>query len=118
MKHRVMVKDPHVESLAARILLQSRLKKEELDEWFSFRADFLHRKKAELGVLKCHYCGKSGLVEEVTELSDVSSDMLATIDHVVPVSKGGEIRDESNLVVACYPCNQKKADNVMGKDFR
>jgi 5-methylcytosine-specific restriction endonuclease McrA len=118
MKHRVLVEDPHVGSLAARILLQSQLRKEELEEWFAFRAEFLQKKKAEQGVLRCHYCGKEGLVEEVNEFSDVGSDMLATIDHVVPVSKGGSVRDENNLVVACYPCNQRKADNVVGKDFR
>lgn len=36
---------------------------------------------------------------------------LATIDHVVPLSKGGDEKDEKNLKVACYPCNQRKADS-------
>jgi len=112
MKHRVMVEDPHVGSLAARILLQGRLRKEELRQWFAFRADFLRRKKVEQGDLRCYYCGKVGLVEGVDEFSDVGSDRLATIDHVVPVSKGGSVTDERNLVVACYPCNQKKADGL------
>jgi 5-methylcytosine-specific restriction endonuclease McrA len=33
---------------------------------------------------------------------------LATIDHVIPLSKGGNKYDESNLVIACKTCNKKK----------
>ena len=35
---------------------------------------------------------------------------LATVDHVMPLSKGGAEFDEANCVVACYRCNQKKGD--------
>jgi len=45
----------------------------------------------------CAYCG-----------TDCSEN--PTIDHVRPVSKGGEIYDESNLVVACVSCNSSKKD--------
>jgi 5-methylcytosine-specific restriction endonuclease McrA len=35
----------------------------------------------------------------------------ATLDHVFPVSKGGS-DDLTNLVLACGPCNNAKADKV------
>ena len=110
MKHVVLVKEPHVGSLAARVLLATRLRRQELDEWFGFRAKFLRRKKDECGDLRCHYCGKSGLVEDAAHAPTLGSAFLATIDHVVPLSRGGAVRAETNLVVACYPCNQRKAD--------
>ena len=34
-----------------------------------------------------------------------------TLDHVMPKSRGGS-NDPSNLVTACFPCNQKKADKT------
>ncbi len=51
------------------------------------------RKKCAKGI--CHYCN-----------SQVGSDML-TMDHLVPLSRGGKsIR--GNLVPACKECNNKK----------
>ena len=35
-----------------------------------------------------------------------------TIDHLVPVSRGGEARSWRNTVGACTPCNQAKADRT------
>jgi 5-methylcytosine-specific restriction endonuclease McrA len=32
-----------------------------------------------------------------------------TLDHVIPVSKGGK-KDWTNIVTACMTCNQRKAD--------
>lgn len=43
----------------------------------------------------CHYCGE-----------DCAGS--PTIDHVIPVSEGHDPYDESNLVVACRPCNSRK----------
>lgn len=31
-----------------------------------------------------------------------------TVDHVQPVSKGGELYNPSNLVAACVSCNSRK----------
>lgn len=45
----------------------------------------------------CQYCGK--------HLNEKNS----TLDHVYPRSKGGK-SSMDNLVLACVPCNQKKAD--------
>jgi 5-methylcytosine-specific restriction endonuclease McrA len=46
---------------------------------------------------RCQYCGRS--------------DLPLTIDHVVPVSRGGEDAWE-NLVCACVGCNNRKGDRT------
>lgn len=46
----------------------------------------------------CVYCNKHL----------INSD--ATIDHIVPLSKGGSKHDPSNLVAACRSCNSSKKD--------
>ena len=97
-RHSVRVEDPHPCSLAAGVLLERRLREAELSDWFSFRAEFLAKKRAELGDLVCHYCGKPGLKDTVNDGESESG--LATIDHVVPRSKGGAERDEANLAVS------------------
>ena len=38
-------------------------------------------------------------------------DNEATVDHIIPRSRGGA-DDMSNFVMCCDPCNNKKADNV------
>jgi 5-methylcytosine-specific restriction endonuclease McrA len=48
---------------------------------------------------KCWYCANHVLKCD------------ATVDHVIPKSKGGT-DDFSNKVMACYSCNQDKADKV------
>ena len=34
----------------------------------------------------------------------------ATIDHVIPVSKGGSRWSLANMVLACHACNNEKGD--------
>lgn len=46
---------------------------------------------------KCVYCGKS--------------DVVLTIDHILPKSRGGEDSWE-NLISACPRCNSKKGDRT------
>lgn len=47
----------------------------------------------------CQYCGKHLSSEDVT------------VDHVTPRAKGG-ISSWTNCVVACTPCNKRKADKL------
>lgn len=47
----------------------------------------------------CQYCGRRLPLKQLT------------YDHVVPRSKGGPTRWE-NIVMACYPCNERKADRA------
>lgn len=66
--------------------------------------------KANGGKLVCHYCGKRGLKRTVRQ-GDRLALSLATIDHVKPLSNGGPRYKLGNLVVACWPCNEKKGDD-------
>ena len=67
--------------------------KREKDKARSLRKTEWWRKKVEKGV--CYYCnqnvGRSGL----------------TMDHIVPLSRGGKSK-KGNLVPACKECNNKK----------
>jgi 5-methylcytosine-specific restriction endonuclease McrA len=111
MKHRVVPKNPHLKSFAAAVLLAKKLKKAEVKQWLEFRTAFLAQKLVSEGDLVCRYCGVKGLVSEVpVGASKAQRRRLATLDHVIPRSKGGAEMDLGNLVVACYPCNQKKGD--------
>jgi len=47
---------------------------------------------------KCRYCG--------------SSNLKLTIDHVIPVSKGGK-HTSNNVVPACQPCNSHKGAKII-----
>jgi len=81
-----------------------------MDEWIDIQKDEKHvareREKAralrrsgwwkqQLDIGICHYCGKR-----------VGGDAL-TLDHVVPVARGG-CSNKGNVVPACQDCNQKK----------
>lgn len=46
---------------------------------------------------RCQYCGERFLYDQLT------------YDHVIPKKAGGE-RDWENIVTACMPCNNRKAD--------
>ncbi len=46
---------------------------------------------------RCQYCGRS--------------DIPLTVDHVIPLSRGGEETWE-NLVCACVKCNNRKGDST------
>lgn len=81
-----------------------------MDEWVEIRKDDAHaarerararelrrtawwRQQVQRGV--CHYCGKH-----------VGAARL-TLDHVVPVARGGRIT-KGNAVPACAACNREK----------
>lgn len=104
-RHRVLTETPHPKSFAASVLLRHRLSEGERSEWMVFRDGFLDRHG-----LKCFYCGQEGLTKEV---GVGGLRLLATIDHVQPRSKGGAEYDETNLRVACFPCNKAKSDKTL-----
>lgn len=55
---------------------------------------------------KCHYCKCT-----MTECDGVTPTSV-TLDHVIPLSQGG-LNRRSNMVAACFSCNQDKADAVL-----
>jgi 5-methylcytosine-specific restriction endonuclease McrA len=48
---------------------------------------------------RCQYCGEKQILRKLT------------YDHVTPRAKGGKTTWE-NIVMACYPCNEKKQDRT------
>lgn len=104
-KLQVVVDDPHLKSGAALLLLTQKLmdakEKEIIEEWLKFRLDFLSGYKT----LTCTHCGKTDLQIETDD-----EDKLATVDHVLPLSQGGDKYDTKNCIVSCYPCNNNRGD--------
>jgi 5-methylcytosine-specific restriction endonuclease McrA len=54
---------------------------------------------------RCVYCGM-----DLT--ADCDRFMMATEDHLVPISKGGKGRDLENLILSCMVCNRLKSAYV------
>lgn len=54
----------------------------------------------------CAYCGC-----EMTREGDYQALDYCTIDHVVPLSRGGK-HDHGNMVLCCRSCNSKKKDKL------
>lgn len=54
---------------------------------------------------RCVYCGM-----DLT--ADLDRFMMATEDHLVPVSKAGKGRNLENLILSCMVCNRLKANYV------
>lgn len=48
----------------------------------------------------CQYCGRK------------APDVVLELDHIRPVSKGGDKR-ESNLITSCFECNRGKSDTLV-----
>lgn len=61
-----------------------------------------HQLSSRDGGAICAYCGLRFKLRRLT------------IDHVVPLSRGGT-NALTNLVLACGPCNQSKADKLLGE---
>jgi len=81
-----------------------------MDDWVEINRDEAHikRERAKARELRktpyfqnlfrqgiCHYCKKKFSPEELT------------LDHIVPVARGGK-STRGNMVVCCRDCNQKK----------
>jgi len=81
----------------------------------AFSRAYLTKVLCEKGDLKCSYCSKTNLLIEL-EGMDVPKNRKATIDHIIPISKGGEVFSEENVTVSCYDCNNKKGSLDL-KDF-
>ena len=90
---------------------------QDLREWLAFRKEYLQKVAKDRGKLECAYCGRDDLVEGYHAFKDrnrnAKIENLATIDHIVPLSKDGPRYEEENLCVACRSCNEKKADNLI-----
>jgi 5-methylcytosine-specific restriction endonuclease McrA len=55
---------------------------------------------------------RRGVLERDRHRCAYCAGRASTIDHLLPVSRGGEERSWLNTVSACVPCNQAKADRT------
>ncbi len=66
--------------------------------------------------LICAYCGRNDLVN-CTDGTIYEKEVArregreATVDHVIPISRGGDLLDTNNFAVCCHKCNNEKADD-------
>lgn len=114
--HRIYVKEPDVKSYTAYVLLRNELLLQDIDyienetkKRIEFSRIYLRERKEKEGNLTCKYCSRTDLIIEEEGML-VPNRKKATIDHVVPISKGGPIYDFKNIVVACGRCNGKKGN--------
>lgn len=59
----------------------------------------------------CKYCNVRLWVKQKSS-AYIKLHRKLTIDHVIPLSKGGTWKDD-NLVAACKDCNVKKGDKIL-----
>lgn len=71
---------------------------------------FLTQEQASKGELQCYYCGAAPLRIVHWSEPQQTADK-ATVDHVVPRSRGGA-DDPSNMVVSCVRCNYAKGTGL------
>ena len=116
-RHKIYVEDPDIASLASLVLLSNFYKSAELKQWLEFRDELLNERTYPESGLVCVYCGEEHLLKDPPEGCRRYPHNLATVDHFIPVSKGGERYNKGNCVIACYSCNQKKKDDMPGDNW-
>ena len=79
--------DPYAYNLSEKDIKRERSKARELrsSQWW--------KRKRDKGT--CHYCGRSFLPKELT------------MDHIVPIARGGKTT-KGNVVPCCKECNNQK----------
>lgn len=90
-------------------------KRDKTQDWrhkVFFNIKFLRSQKEIYGDLVCAYCGKTHLEIETPNDKKVPHSKMATVDHFVPTSQGGDEYNTDNFVVACGKCNGKKGSNI------
>lgn len=64
---------------------------------------------------RCYYCGRE-VLEIPFKKGQKKPRNAATIDHIIPVCRGGEDKID-NMVLACHACNNEKG-NMSLKNFK
>lgn len=114
----VFIRNPSSQTRASYVQLVRDYKKLDRDyNWrmnIGFRISFLKEFYTKHGGLFCEYCGKRELLLKATKKEELTR--LATLDHVIPLSKGGRRFDHKNIKVCCPICNGNKRDKDI-KEF-
>lgn len=107
MKHTfINIGDVHIQSYASLVMLQRVYINLEQRRWNKARKAFVKKELETKGKLVCTYCGKDDLKIKSTKRHEQ-----CTVDHIVPVSEGGDQFDEQNFAISCHSCNKKKASS-------
>ena len=108
-------------SLASAILLRKQLFEQDIEfmskmdlinKRINFSREYLEGVLNERGTIKCTYCSKQDLIIEYDGMK-VNNNVKATIDHIVPISKGGGVFDIENVTPCCGTCNTKKGNKTL-----
>ena len=60
---------------------------------------------------RCYYCGVPTIIDFEHNHKRRQSGRECTIDHIIPIVKGGT-HELSNIVIACFWCNNVKGDGT------
>lgn len=106
----ILTEHPAPGSLAEYLLLKKSLQTRDpnynVGYWLVFRCKWLRERKREVKTLTCTYCSKYLTVKNGKKNS-------ATVDHIIPISRGGDRFDPSNMTVCCPKCNNRKGDKLL-----
>ena len=92
---------------------QGKYKRNRPDKDGHFRAQFDKNKKIIYATQTvCAICGKP--VDFSLKFPD---PMSPTIDHIIPIAKGGHPSDINNMQLAHLACNRAKSDKVINKKY-
>lgn len=118
--HKFITQIPSIKSRAAYLLLKDKLRAQDETyinvhggrfKWLKFRTKFLWQYKKVHNSFICEYCGRPDL-REAERKSDAWQ---VTLDHIIPLSKGGQMFDLTNLVICCTICNKIKDSDSLKK---
>lgn len=117
-KDYVVTKEPHIQSSSAGILLWRKyyrllIKQEKVlfEEFLRIKKSFIESFRSPVGY-QCFYCGKR-IYNNSKRNRKKGKRQLITIDHILPISKGGSILDIDNMVICCFNCNNKKGNKTL-----
>lgn len=110
--------DGNPKSYSAAVLLRNYYREHDIDftegnDWryyFIVRRHFLRKRKRENnGKWICHYCGKIiNNIQVRNKLYQKNNKILITVDHKIPLNKGGDLLLTSNMLECCTKCNSQK----------
>lgn len=61
----------------------------------------------------CPVCNKEMLDPGISVVDETNKHLpIATVDHIIPVSRGGERDDPTNWQLICRLCNNKKGNSI------
>ncbi|MEZ4743731.1 MAG: HNH endonuclease signature motif containing protein [Bdellovibrionota bacterium] len=76
---------------------------------FEITSEFIQQERSKAQALRKQIGGKTNLPGAFATIVKSRSKKLLTMDHIVPVSRGG-YSIKSNIVTACKDCNTAKKD--------